>query len=49
MTEQELASARQKKQELKGDKPAYKAYKAGLLKEVQRRVKEKGLLNRYRY
>ena len=44
MAPQELAEARRKKTELKHDKPAYKAYKMDLLREVQKRVREQGLL-----
>jgi hypothetical protein len=46
MSESELEEARRKKQELKGDKKAYKAYKNSILEEVQKRVREKGLLKK---
>lgn len=44
LTPQELDQARNKKMELRGDKKAYKEFKNTILAEVQKRVKERGLL-----
>ena len=46
LSEEELDDVRRKKQELRHDKQAYKAYKDGILAEVKKRVVERGLLEK---
>jgi len=46
LTEQELEECRQRKQELRHDKKAYKAFKAEVRKEVERRCLERGIVTK---